>query len=220
MTSRHRSWLRVTPAAVAAHRDCCAAAAVLLLLAAGGRPASAAEASARGNAKVLQLCTGKYALCDAAACRPLAQQGKVTGTAPVVRPATAVCECVVEEGQNLGPGPCENRNPRGPHGEYILSTYSFALKDDLYLSCPAGGERTVCFGYPCIIDPLHPERAYCTCPITYDSKAFMTQGGKCDAAACTHGLWQGGTPAEYALINTKFAKETGQKPPEKCPAKP
>lgn len=104
----------------------------------------------------------------------------------------------------------------GQKGEYILSTYSYALNKP-YLTCPAGGDRTVCFGYPCIIDEKGPKRAHCTCPIVYGSnKEFKTRGGDCNV--CSHGLLQGGAPAEYDLINKIFTKATGQPAPSNCAA--
>jgi hypothetical protein len=181
-------------------------------------PARAAEPAPSVKGKVLEICTGKYALCDAAACTPIPEQQGKPGSLPKTNPSHALCECVVEDGPNLGPGPCKDRVPQGKKGEYILSTYSFALKDHPYLSCPAGGERTVCFGYPCLIDESHPDRAHCTCPIKYASQAFLTQGGSCNVASCSTGLWQGGTAAEYKLINDKFGKATGQQPPPNCAA--
>jgi hypothetical protein len=176
---------------------------------------AADPASQRLDGKVLQMCTGTYAICDAALCAPLAAQEGRAGSKSV-RPTTAVCECGVRKGANLGPGPCANREPSGPNGEYIMSTYSYALKNS-YLSCPKGNARTVCFGYPCVIDKKDPSTAHCTCPITYDSAAFKTQGGDCKAASCSNGLWQGGTPAEYKLINEMFTKATGEPPPADCP---
>lgn len=165
----------------------------------------------------LVMCEGTYALCDAAPCTPIPEQGALPGSKPAAKPKHALCECVVETGKNLGPGPCANRQPiTGSNGgEYILSTYSFALPDK-YLECPAGGARTVCFGYPCLVDKADPKHAHCTCPIKYDSKAFWTQGGSCDKAACTNGLWQGGTPNDYALINKIFGDATHQPPPQMC----
>ena len=181
--------------------------------------AAAAEAadpaSQRLDAKGLNMCEGKYAICDAALCTPLAAQQGRPGSKSV-QPTTAVCTCEVKVGPNLGPGPCENRNPNGPNGERIMSTYSYALKN-LYLPCPEGGARTVCFGYPCIVDQKDPSRAHCTCPIYYNSKAFKTQGGNCNPASCSNELWQGGTPAEYKLINDIFTKATGEQPPTDCP---
>lgn len=171
---------------------------------------------ARADQASLKMCTGKYALCDAAACTPIPEQHGYPG-APEIKPSHALCECKVETGQNLGPGSCEDRVPRGKKGEYILSTYSFALPDP-YLSCPAGGDRTVCFGYPCMIDEKHPDRAHCTCPIIYGAGAFLTQGGGCNVASCQNGLWQGGTADEYKLINALFQQQTGQKPPAMCAA--
>lgn len=178
---------------------------------------AAEETSQRLDGKILQMCTGTYAICDAALCSPLAAQQGPPGSKSV-QPTTAVCTCEVKQGPNLGPGPCENRDPSGPNREYIMSTYSYALKNP-YLSCPKGGARTVCFGYPCVIDKKDPSRAHCTCPIKYDSEEFQTQGGDCKVASCSNGLWQGGTPAEYKLINEMFTKATGEQPPPNCPAK-
>ncbi|HVR08681.1 MAG TPA: hypothetical protein VMW75_11600 [Thermoanaerobaculia bacterium] len=212
------------PAAAIRGRQAVLAVLAALTVAAGPGAAAAGAATAAAAGKTapangcgeikgpLQMCTGVYALCDAAICTPIPQQKGVPGSSPTVQPTHALCECVVESGQNLGPGPCSNRPQTG---KYILSTYSFALPEDHYLSCPAGGERTVCFGYPCIIDEHNPKLAHCTCPIKYDSKAFMTQGGKCKPEACS-GLWQGGTPAEYACINKIFEDATGQAPPASC----
>lgn len=182
--------------------------------------AAAAQAADQGSHRlkkeVLQMCEGKYAICDAALCAPLAAQAGPPGSKSV-QPTTAVCTCEVKTGPNLGPGPCDNRKPSGPNGEYIMSTYSYALKNS-YLSCLEGGTRTVCFGYPCIIDQKDPSRAHCTCPIEYNSKAFKTQGGNCNPASCSGELWQGGTPDEYKVINEIFTKATGEQPPQDCAA--
>jgi Zn-finger protein len=178
--------------------------------------AMAAETSQRSSSASLQMCTGKYALCDAAVCTPIAEQQGYPGP-PEAKPSHALCTCVVENGQNLGPGPCSDRVPRGKKGEYILSTYSYALHKP-YLTCPAGGNRTVCFGYPCLIDEKDPKRAHCTCPINYDSGEFKTQGGGCNVASCSKDLWQGGTQAEYDAINAIFTKATGQPAPANCAA--
>ena len=183
--------------------------------------AAAAEAadpaSQRLDPNGLKMCEGQYAICDAALCTPLAAQQGRPGSKSV-KPTTAVCACKVEHGPNLGPGSCEDRIPSGPNGEYIMSTYSYALKNP-YLSCPARGARTVCFGYPCVIDKNDSTKstAHCTCPIYYDSEAFKTQGGDCNPASCSNELWQGGTPAEYKVINDKFTKATGEQPPPDCP---
>src|SRR4051794_7890459 len=144
-----------------------AVAALALTASLCGTALAAEEASARSTGTGLQMCTGKYALCDAAACTPIAEQKSFPGP-PEMKPSHALCSCVVEDGPNLGPGPCSDRVPRGKKGEYILSTYSYALNNP-YLTCPAGGDRTVCFGYPCVIDAKDPKRAHCTCPITYGS---------------------------------------------------
>jgi hypothetical protein len=163
----------------------------------------------------MQLCDGRYAICDAAPCTPLAAQQGPPGS-PAVLPTTAVCQCEVRGGKNLGPGPCENRIPSGANGEYIMSTYSYALPNS-YLTCPAHLTRTVCFGYPCVIDKKNPYTAHCTCPIVYDSEEFKTQGGDCNKDNCVD-LWQGGTPAEYKLLNEIFTRATGEPPPPDCPA--
>jgi Zn-finger protein len=208
MSSKSRVWF--------GRRNAAFAVAVLALGVCLCGTALAAETSQRSSSASLQMCTGKYALCDAAACTPIAEQQSYPG-APEAKPSHALCSCVVENGKNLGPGPCSDRVPRGKKGEYILSTYSYALHKP-YLTCPAGGNRTVCFGYPCVIDEKDPKRAHCTCPITYDSGEFKTQGGGCNVASCSTGLWQGGTQAEYDLINSIFTKATGQPAPPNCAA--
>ncbi len=180
-----------------------------------GAAFAAGGTSTRSSGAALPICKGKYALCDAALCTPIPEQHGYPG-APTVKPSHALCACVVEDGENLGPGPCSEREPRGKNGEYILSTYSYALSKP-YLTCPAGGDRTVCFGYPCIIDSQDTKRAHCTCPITYNSAEFKTQGGDCQATSCSSGLWQGGTPKEYDVINTIFSRKTKQPPPPDCP---
>ena len=178
------------------------------------------ETSPRLDGAALETCYGKYAMCDAAACTPLARKKSGVAGSESVKPTQAICECFVEFGHNLGPGPCKNRiprdldgkvpkNPKGPEGRLIMSTYSFALfGSDPFMTCPANKNRTVCFGYPCVVDEKVPNKAYCTCPIIYDSPEFKTQGGRCDTARCS-GLWQGGTPAEYEVINRKFANDIG-----------
>ena len=222
MSFASRRYVFGPAAAIRGRQALLAVVAVLTVAAGSGAAARAATAGAAAKTAPagacdeikppFQMCDGVYALCDAAACTPIPQQKGVPGSSPTVKPTHALCECVVEKGKNLGPGPCSNRPQTG---KYILSTYSFALPNDLYLSCPAGGERTVCFGYPCIIDEHDPKLAHCTCPIKYDTKAFMTQGGKCDPKACS-GLWQGGTAADYACLNKIFEDATHEKPPANC----
>jgi len=215
-------WCRRMPDVASCGRRMLLAAAAALMVAGGSAAAAwAADPPSQSAGGALQMCTGVYALCDAAPCTPIPEQKSVPGSAPTTKPSHALCECVVRNGQNLGPGPCANRTPQStPQGKYILSTYSFALKDKLFLSCPAGGDRTVCFGYPCLVDESNPDRAHCTCPITYGSGAFETQGGDCNVGSCTQHLWQGGTAKEYAVINKKFATATGETPPANCPASP
>lgn len=157
------------------------------------------------------MCEGKYALCDLATCSPISKQGDDQAGSKSVQPTHAICTCDVKQGQNMGPGPCENRV--GPEPGQLLSTYSLAnskAKDGSwkkYQLCEPGGSETptshtTCYGYPC--REMGNGQAECTCPIFYD-QAFVTLKGDCaDPSACTQGLLQGGTPTDSVALNYVF----------------
>lgn len=159
-----------------------------------------APASAEAQPDHYVYCpSGPYVLCDQATCTPIARQKGEQGS-PSVRPDTAICICQVEDGPNLGPGPCENRV--GPQKGQLLSTYSAANHSDekKYLTCDEpGSSHTTCYGYPCLDNG--DGTASCTCPIYYD-QTFVTLSATCDPSECAGPLRQAATPTDAIALNS------------------
>lgn len=178
------------------------------------------------------LCEGNFVLCDNATCTAIPKQTGGPGS-PSTIPDTALCDCTVLYGRNLGPAPkgvqvtnytnpeeikkiCELRS--GPGSRQLMSTYSFALgASHRKMTCPAG-PHTTCYGYPCEIDPDNPEKARCTCPILWTGE-FVTMGGDCREEECSD-LRQGGLTIDSTCLNEALAEAIGlEKPPvNDCPA--
>jgi hypothetical protein len=171
-------------------------------------------ASANAQPKHDVLCDGPYVLCDHATCQPIPKQSDRQGS-PSVQPDTAICECTLENGKNLGPGPCAQRS--GPEKGQFLSTYSFKNASKYsYMTCT--GSHTTCYGYPCLYDEK-TGKVRCTCPIYYEEQ-FVTYGGDCDTQNCTAELWQGGTVSDSRNLNDKLAAALGlpEPPTKECVA--
>lgn len=164
------------------------------------------------------LCNGVYALCISAPCTPIPVYNQQTGKIEVT---TALCECEVVNGPSLGDLSCANRQPQGPGGRYIVSTYSFAqLRTKPLMSCPSGTPWTFCYDQPCVIDAKQPGHATCTCPMR-TSGAYVTEGGGCDTAQCAAVIWSAATPQADAAASKGLAKLLGlpKVPTNNCPGK-
>jgi len=133
-------------------------------------------------------CEGTYALCTSAPCIPDPNDPK----------KTAICQCDVEQGKNIGLSSCDDRQAKTKHNiQAILSTYSFEqASSKKVMSCPAGNPWTDCMDQSCIVDPANPSKAICSCKIEH-SGAFVTYGGGCDKNTCATGYWSGASKAGF-----------------------
>ncbi len=188
-----------------------------------GAKSAASGAAAAGAAQqppltAPTLCNGTYALCISAPCTPIPVYNQQTGKIEVT---TALCECEVVNGPSLGNLSCANRQPQGPGGRYIVSTYSFAqLRTKPLMSCPSGTPWTFCYDQPCVIDAKQPGHATCTCPVK-TSGAYVTEGGGCDTAQCAATIWSAATPQADAGASKELAKllKLPKVPANNCPGK-
>ena len=59
-----------------------------------------------------------------------------------------------------------------------------------------------CYGAPCVVDPNHPDKATCNCPV--ETGAMQTLGGDCQQANCGK-VYSAATIAGDAFANKHFA---------------
>ncbi|MEX0999524.1 MAG: hypothetical protein WD000_06155 [Thermodesulfobacteriota bacterium] len=122
------------------------------------------------------ICKNEYVLCTSAPCVP----------DPSKPDSNAICSCDVNKGLNFGLSQCDSRTPVTDSNGVtkVVSTFSFAQAPTKpVLSCPEGKPWTDCLDQPCIVDPLNPLKAICTCKIVRD-KPFDTFGGDCVSLTC------------------------------------
>ena len=175
---------------------------LLIAVAIALAPLAAQAAAKRGApdpANAAIFCPGPFALCIKAACAPEADaKGKVTNV---------VCSCAVEHGWSMGPAQCSERLPIVHNGQLqIMSTYSNAFNtlDHQNLSCKGSHQAWAnCYGATCAVDPEHPDRAHCKCPVRYGD--MVTLGGDCNKNSC-NAMWSAARPAENAFANNHYWK--------------
>ncbi|WP_444921798.1 hypothetical protein ACJJID_05330 [Microbulbifer sp. CnH-101-G] len=144
------------------------------------------------------ICSNEYVLCTSAPCVP----------DPEKPDSNAICNCDVNEGLNFGLSECKARVPvTDSNGvKKALSTFSFAQAPTKpVLSCPQGKPWTDCLDQPCIVDPMNPLKAICTCKIVRD-KPFVTFGGDCVFLTCDTGYWSGATVGSYVGASRDLMK--------------
>lgn len=144
------------------------------------------------------ICDNEYVLCTSAPCIP----------DPSNPDSNAICRCDVNKGLNFGFSECKNRTPVTDSNDVkkALSTFSFAQAPTKpVLSCPEGKPWTDCLDQPCIVDPMNPLKAICTCKIVRD-KSFVTFGGDCVSLSCDTGYWSGATAESYVGASRKLMK--------------
>ena len=170
-----------------------------------------------------KVCAGTYALCISAPCRIIpaysSKGGERTTSTAAIDATEVLCECVVAWGYSLGAGECDARTPRETaDGTFLVSTYSYLETPSRpNLTCPSGIPYANCYGAPCVIDALEPNRAWCSCPLTSGSDntgGFTTRGGwGCDTASCSETIWQGVTPADNDFANVALGCLLEVEPP-------
>lgn len=135
-----------------------------------------------GTPKKAVVCNQDYALCTSASCIPDPRHAEY-----------AICVCEVERGESIGYKTCDARRPKNMAFQVkkITSTFSFKqFSSKKSLTCPRGKPWTDCVDAPCIVDPMHADKAICSCKIKQD-QTFVTLGGNCDANTCSTGFWSG-----------------------------
>lgn len=157
------------------------------------------------------VCDQGYALCTSAPCIP----------DPSDPDKRAICSCEATEGKSFGAKDCPQRKPSTDSNGVtkLTSSYSFSQAPaNPIIVCPAGNPWTDCLDSPCIVDPMDPLHAICTCGIVR-SDVFVTLGGGCNTMTCGTAYWSAAT---VDMINTGTAallKEMGieKSPLTYCP---
>ena len=152
------------------------------------------------------VCDQGYALCTSAPCIP----------DPTDPDKKAICTCEATAGKSFGTKECSQRKPSTDANGVtkITSNYSFAQAPmKPVLICPAGKPWTDCLDSPCIVDPMNPVRAICTCDIMR-SDVFVTLGGGCNTETCGTAYWSGATLGMIDSGTAVLVKEMGM---EKSP---
>ncbi|GAA5442809.1 hypothetical protein Misp06_00984 [Microbulbifer sp. NBRC 101763] len=160
------------------------------------------------------ICSNEYVLCTSAPCIP----------DPRNPDSNAICRCDVNKGLNFGLSECKTRIPAtNSNGvKKALSTFSFAQAPTKpVLSCPEGKPWTDCLDQPCIVDPMNPLKAICTCKIVRD-KPFVTFGGDCVSLTCDTGYWSGATAESYLEASRQLMKavDLDEMPAKYCVGRP
>ncbi len=147
------------------------------------------------------VCEQGYALCTSAPCIP----------DPSDPDKKAICSCEATDGKSFGLKECSQRKPSTDANgvTMVTSSYSFAqAPTNPILVCPAGKPWTNCLDSPCIVDPMNPLHAICTCDLVR-SEVFVTLGGDCNAITCDTGYWSGATVSMIRESSAPLLKELG-----------
>jgi len=157
------------------------------------------------------ICENTYVLCTSAPCIP----------DPSDPDTKAICTCDVNNGKNFGTSECSERAPvTDANGvTRVLSTYSFNQSPtNPVLYCPKGNPWTFCLDQPCIVDPMNPLKAICTCKIDR-TQPFITFGGECNTQTCATAYWSGATVSDFDGASQELMKAFGLKdnPAQYCP---
>jgi hypothetical protein len=104
--------------------------------------------------------------------------------------------CDVEEGPSLATQPCHTLEPTIVSGnlETVYSTFSLRQMEHDHLkplTCPGSTPWTWCLNKKCIVDPMNPVKALCSCDIRRNEGDWVTLGGDQNPATCQRGYWSG-----------------------------
>ena len=130
------------------------------------------------------ICSQQYALCTSARCIPDPKDSR-----------RSICFCDVLDGKSLGHTTCDKRIPKKDKSGIIrvISTFSFEqFSRKNVMTCPAGSPWSDCLDQVCVVDPMNPKKAICTCKIV-NSGVSQTLGGNCNTSTCDTGYWSGAT---------------------------
>lgn len=162
----------------------------VLLLAVALPVAAAQEPKKPADFKgMATMCNGRYALCIKALC---AKTPDSQGLYP--------CECVMEDGWNMGPNTCEER------AASLTSTYSNKFNQgSATISCPSNTPWAWCYGAQCERDPNDPNKAICKCPMLTKPTVILVDATKCgDSQQICSQLWSGALPGESQFANDYY----------------
>lgn len=139
------------------------------------------------------MCESRYALCIKARCAP-----DKSGDKTHVK-----CECVMENGWNMGPNSCEDRRV------HLTSTYSNKFNvGSRVLTCPKPINWAWCYGAACQKDEKDPKGALaiCTCPVINNTGSILVDKDKCKepAKVCSE-TWSAAYPKESEFANHYYA---------------
>jgi hypothetical protein len=155
------------------------------------------------------ICSGKYALCSAAACQQI----------PGLKDR-ALCQCSLWQGKNIGFSSCEQRKPQKNSNEQVklLSTFSFGGMHFKYMKCPKGNYWTSCLDQPCLADKNNLRKAHCNCKIE-SGTPYVTFAGMCDANNCNKSMWSGAKIEDNIKLMILLSKSMESKKPiqRACP---
>ncbi|MEQ9618748.1 MAG: hypothetical protein RIG61_06205 [Deltaproteobacteria bacterium] len=175
---------------------------VYVMVVISGLPFSSdTSAESKSGSESGKVCNNEYVLCTSAPCIP----------DPSSPDSKAICSCEVNRGPNFGMSDCEARKPSTDSNgvKKALSTYSFAQAPAKpVLSCPEGKPWTDCLDQPCIVDPINPLKAICTCRIVRD-RPFVTYGGECNTFTCDNAYWSAATLASFMEGSSMLAEAMG-----------
>jgi hypothetical protein len=183
----------------------------LLIIIASGLSSYNALSDSEKSSNTGIICENTYVLCTSAPCIP----------DPSNPDTKAICTCDVNNGKNFGTSECSERIPQtdAKGVTRALSTYSFNQSPtNPALACPGGKPWTNCLDMPCIVDPMNPLNAICTCEIERE-QAFITFGGKCNTLTCDTAYWSGATVDSFNTANKELMKASGiiDNPAQYCP---
>lgn len=177
-------------------------AAALLLAACGdNRPGPASGPSSSSPNATFTLCSGTYALCTQARCKPIS--GDATGQ-------QLSCGCRTEVGYSAGTKSCAEVPQAAPApGLKIPSRYAPVSSMAV---CANSRPWAWCLDMPCTID-ADTKHAACTCTQTTSPRqAYVVVVDSYDASTCTSDIWSSAT-VEDVLQITGFLQGSKDLPP-------
>ncbi|OGO97425.1 MAG: hypothetical protein A3F41_05235 [Coxiella sp. RIFCSPHIGHO2_12_FULL_44_14] len=142
------------------------------------------------------ICTGDYALCDAAPCLPVAGY-----------PKKAFCRCQVKNGYSFAHKPCQkSRKMIGDYSSIVSRYYPIDKNTNLVL-CKVGYPWANCLEKSCFIAGKSPTRAICGCDVVDDKNSVIVVEKCTDKTACISGFTAAIAFHEWLSIKKTLAKQ-------------